>query len=73
VKPLRNCPLGGRPRWSAIWEPLPGDRWVRLECDLFPCADCDLDCCTEYFKDTAKGRQAAIIEWNRKNCKKRIK
>lgn len=66
----RKCPYGGRIAWSEPWRPSPGIVFVRLVCLKSSCDYSDLDCGSEYFENTEKGREAAIIDWNRKNCKR---
>lgn len=70
---IKDCPHGGKPRWSQIWEPIPGFEYIALECSKSRCYEGDWDCRSEYFKNTAAGRVAVIIDWNRKVDKRKEK
>jgi hypothetical protein len=71
IKPV-ECIHGGLPEWSAIWEPAEGFEFVYLQCKKKRCEYGDWNCRSEYFSNDSRGREAAIIDWNR-NMKRKEK
>ena len=69
IKP-KPCIYGGMPEWSEIWEPIEGFEYIGVVCKKNRCEHGDWDCRSEYFPNNKKGREAAIIDWNRKINKK---
>ena len=70
---IKPCIHGGRVKWAEPWEPVEGFEYVFLECTRLRCDHGDWDCRSEYFLNNRKGREAAIIDWNRKVEKRKRK
>lgn len=69
---IMQCPYGGKIRWKEdIWDKFPEFEYIYLECTRVRCDHADWDCRSESFPDDEKGREAAVIDWNRKMNKKR--
>ena len=70
---IKKCPYNGdiKPKvWIAFPELNPDLEYVYLECTKIMCEHCGWDCRSEPFLNNKKGKEATIIDWNRKMDKK---
>lgn len=68
IKP-KECPNGGKAKLTEIWKVVDRE-YIALRCSKQFCEEGNIFCITDYYENTEKGRESAIIDWNRIMCKK---